>query len=73
VSPFDHAIWVGATDKQEEGRFKWILGNGRNISNYWYPGQPDNIGGAQNCLLLLRGATFDDGGCFAKKPFVCEK
>jgi hypothetical protein len=73
AGPFDNSIWVGATDREVEGSFKWIVGNGGNISGPWYPGEPNDADGGQDCANLLRSATFDDHYCYFVKAFVCEK
>ena len=35
--------WIGLTDRENEGDWKWLSGEGVNYVN-WYPGQPDNVG-----------------------------
>ncbi|XP_048743979.2 CD209 antigen-like protein E isoform X1 [Ostrea edulis] len=73
VNPFDHPTWVGATDREVEGTFKWIVGYGDITSLPWYGGQPDNAHGGQDCLTVMRSAQFDDFMCAHGLVFVCEK
>jgi len=50
----------------------------------WAVGQPDNLGGAQNCLALFGDTVifekpsqewlrFDDDDCGAARGYICEK
>ncbi|XP_056003264.1 echinoidin-like [Ostrea edulis] len=71
--PFDHRTWVGATDREVEGNFQWSIGYGGDISWSWYPRQPDDNYGGQDCLTVMRSAHFDDAKCASGKVFVCEK
>jgi hypothetical protein len=73
VSPFDNGVWIGATDREKEGSFKWVIGNGGPISHDWAPGQPDDYLGGQDCLMLMHNGTFDDNLCTSEKVYMCEK
>ncbi|XP_048751378.1 CD209 antigen-like protein E [Ostrea edulis] len=73
VDPFNNCTWVGATDREVEGTFKWIVGYGDITSLPWYGRQPDNSHGGQDCLAVMRNAHFDDAKCADRKVFVCEK
>jgi len=58
--PTDHTvaswIWLGATNLNGEGSWTWTDGSSWDYTD-WYPGQPDNLGGSENCLeeLLYAG------------------
>ncbi|XP_062573588.1 collectin-12-like [Saccostrea cucullata] len=63
--------WVGATDMDEEGVFKW---NHRTIFTFtsWYENQPDNINSA-DCAKVCRNGHWDDVLCEDPNTFICEK
>ena len=68
-------LWAGATDQELEGA--WLDRNGRTPTYFnWYPNQPDNSGGDENCLELLVAADadlrFNDVTCTQQNNFVCE-
>ena len=69
-------IWLGATDRDSEGNWKWITGE--NISyTKWFPDEPNNSiwneEGAENYAQFYtwQGDWNDTSGC-SKMPFVCE-
>jgi hypothetical protein len=69
---WEYSVWTGATDRENEGTFKWVIGNGDKIYPLWHPGQPDNHR-KEDCLALTRSASFHDDFCTLKNVFVCEK
>ena len=40
----DHVVWLGATDEEEEGTWKWITGEPWEFQN-WFRDEPNNKGG----------------------------
>eukprot|EP00900_Chrysochromulina_parva_P013190 jgi/Chrpa1/21872/Chrysochromulina_OHIO_Genome00026121-RA len=54
VVPRSTALWLGATDAASEGTWVWIDGTPFDFSN-WYPGEPNNSGGNEDCALLWSG------------------
>lgn len=42
-------FWLGATDVESEGDWKWVTGEEWSYTN-WNDGQPDNAGGKENYL-----------------------
>ena len=65
------SVWVGGTDQQEEGIWKWTRGSSLNYTN-WYVGQP-NGGSVENCLfLMMDGLKFGDINCSQHLGFVCQ-
>ncbi len=69
-------LWLGATDKDSEGNWKWITGESFSYNN-WESGQPDNtasLGEGTEDYAHIWGSTGkwnDNAGC-VPYPFVCE-
>ena len=65
-------IWVGGDDQSVEGTFKWV--NGAPVQGIpWQSGQPDNGGGNQDCMAMLKSnGKFYDYECFGTRSFMCE-
>ena len=60
------SIWLGGNDITKEGTFQWIDGSGNTSHfHYWAANQPDNSGGAENCLSWWAGynGQWDDYPC----------
>uniref|UniRef100_A0A3B4YNA6 C-type lectin domain-containing protein n=1 Tax=Seriola lalandi dorsalis TaxID=1841481 RepID=A0A3B4YNA6_SERLL len=73
--------WIGLTDRDEEGTWKWIDGTPLTQS-YWWEGQPDNGGGdpqwgEEDCAHIYTSRDFDknwnDQSCTASMKWICEK
>jgi hypothetical protein len=79
-------FWMGGrrsenTLKNTTGGFNWCsLENSTELVNdhvRWQPGQPDNLGGNQNCLHLkilkkYSNAVVSDRNCSSKFTFACQ-
>lgn len=70
----DVACWVGATDAEVEGEWRWVSGAAVHDS-FWSKGQP-NGGQDQDAALLNAGRLFDvpssGKGADNLRGFVCE-
>ncbi len=64
------AVWIGATDSKNEGSFEWITGAA--VVERFAPGEPNDLGGDNDCVALERGAWWDRR-CDLKHAFVCER
>jgi hypothetical protein len=59
---FDGFFWTSGSDQGSEGSFYWTA-TGQNMKyTFWHSGQPDNMGGNENCgivdqLEILDGTT----------------
>ena len=62
--------WVGANDRREEGKWQWehLNTNPTKVSAMWQKGEPNNVGGNQNCAWMYKKFSYklDDGGCNEK-------
>ena len=76
--------WIGLSDIDKEGEWKWTDGTGLTGYNKWKRGQPNNIGD-QDCVAILEGgdypagptrhhnAEWNDLTCSRKLGYICEK
>ncbi|XP_026209210.1 ladderlectin-like [Anabas testudineus] len=66
--------WIGGSDAQQEGTWFWSDGTAFRLQ-YWAPGQPNNLGSGQHCLLMNFGdlKKFEDHHCSYRKASVCAK
>lgn len=69
--------YTSGTDERTEGQFVWADTGYPYRVNYtkWHIGQPNNVGNAQNCLLLQYSDVhyeWGDVNCDDKHPFICE-
>lgn len=65
--------FIGMTDLEIEGLFKWI--DGRNVTyNGWDEGQPANWNGEQHCGIYQKPSMkWHDFNCDTNCNFICEK
>ena len=52
-------LWLGATDKEKEGTWRWQDGSPVRYKN-WGAGQPDNAGGQEHYAVMWTGGTWND-------------
>lgn len=75
-------FWTGGVRRENSsGQFQWCTSNGSSdfVSSYveWQNGQPDNLGGQQNCLHLkiikaISATALSDRNCSLKFSFACQ-
>jgi len=72
------SVWIGASDREKEGDWKWVNGEGLKYRNFHH-GEPNNCCGGQDCGQFLywneaswNSLGWDDGRCTFKQPFICE-
>ncbi|XP_052441464.1 uncharacterized protein LOC127981504 [Carassius gibelio] len=66
----DH-FWIGLTDVEEEGRWKWVDGS-TLTSGFWASGEPNNQGTDEDCANTRSSGWFDSP-CDSSLKWICEK
>ena len=72
----DYSCWIGATDRDSEGTWKWVTGEAVSYKN-WKDGQPDNNTGgnegSENFAHIWENSNMWNDNCGERKmPFACE-
>ncbi|XP_055008085.1 CD209 antigen-like protein E [Boleophthalmus pectinirostris] len=74
-SLFPNNRWIGLSDLEEEGVWKWLDGSLLNIS-FWSVGEPNDGIGNEDCAEIMyrdRLSNWNDLSCAEERDFVCEK
>lgn len=68
-----HYIYLGASDLQEEGNWKWTKSDNNLTLSFWHTNEP-NGGRRENCLHMYRvhNRRWNDVPCDRKYWFICE-
>ncbi|CAG4989006.1 unnamed protein product [Parnassius apollo] len=67
-------VFIGISSKLAKGVFKTIDGLSiRQVYNKWGPGEPNDAGGDEDCVILRRDGTLNDDKCSKIYPFICKK
>ncbi len=76
VSGNGQLAWIGLTDEAAEGTFTWVTGEPYGAYTNWWPGDPNNGGGAGDedyVLMNFYGTTkWVDNGTNYFYPFIIE-
>uniref|UniRef100_H0WYK2 Pulmonary surfactant-associated protein D n=2 Tax=Otolemur garnettii TaxID=30611 RepID=H0WYK2_OTOGA len=63
--------FLGMTDTKTEGKFTYPTGEALVYSN-WAPGEPNNDGGAENCVEIYTNGKWNDKSCGERRVVICE-
>ncbi|XP_053401240.1 perlucin-like isoform X2 [Mercenaria mercenaria] len=71
----DAHYYIGLTDVETEGTFKWYGTDDVASFTDWNAGQPNNHAGIQDCAIFNynMGLKWDDTNCSSKHKLICEK
>ncbi|XP_076874401.1 uncharacterized protein LOC143524743 isoform X1 [Brachyhypopomus gauderio] len=64
--------WIGLTDVDTEGTWKWVDGSRPPNTGYWNKGEPNNLGN-EDCGEILMSEGWNDWFCSNKNKWICEK
>merc|ERR1711902_7886 len=67
--------WMGGTDIDEEGTWKWTDSSPFEFT-FWHSGEPNNSGGNQHCMTQWNHGQkikWDDRRCSNSLTFLCSK
>ncbi|HBG7379663.1 TPA: DUF5011 domain-containing protein [Clostridioides difficile] len=48
-------VWLGATDEEKEGQWKWVTGELVKFTN-WCSGEPNNFGGTEHYMVSIKNS-----------------
>jgi hypothetical protein len=67
------AFWIGLSDEEQEGVWKWVNGEPYVENYFWEPGEP-NGGRYENYVVIghLSKYRWNDATDWARQPFVVE-
>lgn len=68
---FGMRLWVGLTDAEREGDWRWLSGE-IPFAGGWRPGEPNDQNGEDCGELIVDGGGFNDVPCSLLKPVLCE-
>ncbi|XP_074486703.1 CD209 antigen-like protein C [Sebastes fasciatus] len=74
-SQFKRDTWIGLTDSETQGTWKWVDGTALGTS-YWYPGEPNNHNGTEDCGEIWnseKNNNWNDVQCKKQNYWICEK
>uniref|UniRef100_A0A8C6U8H7 C-type lectin domain-containing protein n=1 Tax=Neogobius melanostomus TaxID=47308 RepID=A0A8C6U8H7_9GOBI len=73
---FGERSWIGLTDAQQEGVWRWVDGSPLTTS-FWFPDEPNNDKGNEDCVEVIRSkakhANWNDLPCDDLRKVICEK
>jgi hypothetical protein len=66
--------WSDGTDAASEGTFVWSTSGLPFTYTGWYPGQPDDVAGDEDCVgFWPAGPGWADLRCDEEMGFICER
>ncbi|XP_054638059.1 low affinity immunoglobulin epsilon Fc receptor-like [Dunckerocampus dactyliophorus] len=73
ITPNYDRRWIGLSDLDREGEWKWVNGDNLNFKGFWQKGQPSNTDRDEDCAEVSRaGNGWNDMPCRTKLSWVCE-
>ncbi|XP_011564302.3 uncharacterized protein LOC105394158 isoform X1 [Plutella xylostella] len=73
TQPF-YWVYIGVSDFLAKGVFETVDGRPvTDVYSVWGPGEPNDVNGVEDCVILRRDGTINDDACDKKYPFICKK
>ncbi|KAM4632831.1 C-type lectin domain family 4 member E-like isoform 2-T2 [Polymixia lowei] len=73
IAKLQENTWIGLSDSQVEGRWMWVDGTDLVGDGSWLKGEPNNSGGREDCVHMLRSAgEWNDRPCSTQLYWACE-
>ncbi|KAM7009667.1 LOW QUALITY PROTEIN: uncharacterized protein LKV04_001603 [Tautogolabrus adspersus] len=72
---FKQYLWIGLTDRETEGTWKWVDGTPLTTS-FWAPSEPNNSGNRnEDCGEMKHDMenNWNDEHCDTQRLWICEK
>jgi len=68
----ESSCWTGLNDVDNEGVMQWLDGTSIDYTNFT-PGQPDNYGGNEHFVHLMKEGTWNDQDWHVKYYALCKR
>uniref|UniRef100_A0A8C1DSK4 C-type lectin domain-containing protein n=1 Tax=Cyprinus carpio carpio TaxID=630221 RepID=A0A8C1DSK4_CYPCA len=66
-------FWIGLTDIEVEGRWKWVDGSNMTLPGFWASGEPNGYRGKEEDCALNFSPGCADFPCDYMSKWICEK
>ncbi|CAG2187380.1 Perlucin-like protein [Mytilus edulis] len=70
-----YGYWMGSSDLQKEGDWRWVQDSSKVCFSQWLPGQPSNLGNREHCghFWSLHQFQWNDAPCGHNgMGYICE-
>ena len=74
IADADEDIWLGGSDRDVEGEWRWVSNDERIEFTAWETDEPNNSLGAENCIgFYTQFGDWNDIPCDVLKRAICEE